>query len=95
MCRFDAVLPQQRGSWPEFGCGAEEEMVVFLIAQLEQRGDYDPRMFVAQQLASLGPVAAPAIPSLRSLHGSKEEEEAAAAAVKTIQAARLKRSANE
>ena len=58
-CAAAAVLAR-------ISCAVEEEMVVFLIAQLEQRGDYAPRMFVAQQLASLGPVAAPAIPSLRA-----------------------------
>jgi len=64
-----------------------EEMVGYLITQLEHGGDADPRLYVAEQLASLGTIAAPAIPYLRGLRGSKDEEDAAAAAVKAIEAA--------
>lgn len=72
---------------------AEQEMVAFLIAQLEHGGDDDPRLFVAEHLASLGAIAAPAIPCLRGLRGSKDEEDAAASAVKAIEAALAEQSA--
>lgn len=64
-----------------------EEMVGFLISELEQGREEGLWPFVAERLASLGAIAAPAIPCPRGLRGSKKEKAAAAAAVEAIEAA--------